>query len=227
MDKNSYRKLSANAAEFPENLKKGLWKNLFVKDEYKLNGLKTPIDTVVDIGANIGAFSIIAHEKLSPSKIIAVEPDKDVFSDLKANTTKLPMEHINAAIGHYNGPCRLIERCLKTVGSIYRPDIESPEGVEVQSITIDKVMEKASGNIFLKVDCEGGEDFIFVEDYLEVLNKAKVIVVEIHNWSAKDLEDNDRMSSMKSWIQDNLERFDSTFKKTGRHLMGYLVKKTQ
>ncbi len=44
-----------------------------------------PPRTVLDIGANFGAFSVWAHEKWPAAKITAYEPQQDVFAVLKEN----------------------------------------------------------------------------------------------------------------------------------------------
>lgn len=55
--------------------------------------------TILDIGANVGAFSIRAHRRWPRSRIIAYEPEPRTFSALQRNVRALKgIECINAAV---------------------------------------------------------------------------------------------------------------------------------
>lgn len=55
--------------------------------------------TVLDIGANVGAFSVWAHHRWPRSRIVAYEPQPGTFEMLKKNVRLLPdIQCINAAV---------------------------------------------------------------------------------------------------------------------------------
>lgn len=63
-----------------------LYEDLFRDRSYLQFGLTlNPSSTVVDVGANIGLFTLFAHLEAPNSKIYSIEPIPDLFEVLKAN----------------------------------------------------------------------------------------------------------------------------------------------
>src|SRR5262245_45123028 len=54
--------------------------NIFLDDEYGLRSLQFPIRTIVDIGANIGLFSLWARHNFPNATIHAYEPNLEALS---------------------------------------------------------------------------------------------------------------------------------------------------
>ena len=121
---------------------------------------------IVDCGANIGSFSL-ACKTLKPNcKIIAVEPDKDLFNALKTNLSVFDsVTLIQAALTNKNGTVNLNSGKNDGVAnSIFSGKMvsESSSAVEskatVEFLTTTKQQHK---NIdVLKMDTEGGEWFL-------------------------------------------------------------------
>jgi len=55
-------------------------RDIWERDTYGIGHVSSPPQTVVDIGAHIGAFSVRAHRAWPNARIIACEPDSDNFS---------------------------------------------------------------------------------------------------------------------------------------------------
>lgn len=153
--------------------------------------LNTEIQPViVDIGANIGSFSIYAYglnQHLNP-KIYAFEPHPD-----NANLTEANFKR--NGLGNY----RIIQKAVAGTDGIASFDIsgafdafkltdQSTETIEV--ITV-KLSTFCSGNNIdsihlLKMDIEGGE-YDVIENDLDFINeKVEVMFIEYHNFDIND-----------------------------------------
>ncbi|MFC9909606.1 amino acid adenylation domain-containing protein [Streptomyces sp. NPDC059862] len=63
-----------------------LYRQIFEEDEYARFGVHLTDDAVVvDVGANIGLFSLWAHRQASGVRLVSVEPNPDVLPYLRAN----------------------------------------------------------------------------------------------------------------------------------------------
>ncbi len=142
---------------------------------------------VVDLGANIGAFSILAAKE--PSRmVIAVEPFPE-------NTLRLKK---TLASQIASGQCVVVEAAVDAENRIlYMPadsgipshsrtvSTESlPGALEVPTVTLAELVDMAGGNVdFLKVDIEGHEYALFETTPHEVLQKFSRIGLEYHGHS--------------------------------------------
>lgn len=133
------------------------FRQIFEVPEYWFDDIR-PDDRVIDIGANVGAFSIRASR--FSQYIVAVEPV----------TTSLLRENIRL-----NGvPVRVIKGAL---GSGRRETVRWDD-LEVVSpaCPLHTLIEMAGGCDFLKCDCEGAEWCITPED----LSGIRRIEMELH-----------------------------------------------
>ncbi len=63
-----------------------LYRQIFEEDEYARFGIRIgPGDLVVDVGANIGLFSLWAHGRAPGVRVLAIEPNPDVLPYLRLN----------------------------------------------------------------------------------------------------------------------------------------------
>lgn len=77
--------------------------NLFLDDEYGLKKIKVPPEIIIDIGANIGLFSVLARYRFPNAKIQAFEPNERIFQFLIKNTHNLDVDVRKAAVGLISG----------------------------------------------------------------------------------------------------------------------------
>ena len=52
--------------------------SIFLDDDYRLDRVKWPVGTVLDIGANLGFFSIAARNAFPEATIHAYEPNHEL-----------------------------------------------------------------------------------------------------------------------------------------------------
>lgn len=123
---------------------------------------------VLDIGANIGTFSVELRKTSPLATIYAFEPHKKTFQSLQTAAQEYGFEAINAGCGKTMGTASLFDYAGKKDGSehatIYRDVIEQIHSAtatshEIEITTIDFFMtERKLPQIdFLKIDTEGNE----------------------------------------------------------------------
>lgn len=152
--------------------------------------------TVVDVGANIGLFSIMAAR--TAARVFSYEPSEPTFVWLERNIHANGLKQIrafNQAVGSVAGTRVLHTRSESTANSLYA-DQERGGGpqVSVQCITLAGIIEsnRLSHVDFLKLDCEGSEFEIIFNTPREWLCRCDVISMECHDgvtgYSCKDVK---------------------------------------
>ena len=142
--------------------------------------------TFVDVGANVGAYSLFVAAKAGPkARILAIEPQPDVFDRLTYNIRQNPFGTIKAvacAVADKAGELTLFldprnkgESSVKIVGP------SQAETVRVPSVTLlDLLREEGFTKVdAMKLDVEGAEDLIldpFFRDAPETLHPSFFII---------------------------------------------------
>ena len=147
--------------------------NIWLDDEYGIRSLRD-IHTVVDVGANIGLFTILARDVFPHATIHAYEPNARVFPFLTANADTLRAACFNEAVGSTEGR---VEVC--DVGDSRLAKVSTVETGGVRKIGIKQVIDRMNGHIdLLKMDCEGSEWDILRD--AEALGRVDHIRMEYH-----------------------------------------------
>jgi FkbM family methyltransferase len=132
--------------------------NIFLDDEYGLGAVHPPIKTVLDIGANIGLFSLWARHNFPDARIHAYEPNQQALTYALANLKEANVTLFSEGVSDEDATCELIMS-------------ESYRGVRTEKIPQGKIklagigaaIERIGGELdLLKMDCEGGEWDIFL-----------------------------------------------------------------
>ncbi len=125
---------------------------------------------VVDIGANVGDSSIYFALK-GARKVVGVEPLPSVYAraieNVKLNHLEDKIFLINAALGSKSGkikvPCN-----TSTYRSNAFSTLKSKGECEVPIVTLSEVMKQITEPYLLKMDCEGCEFDVILNDYEHV-----------------------------------------------------------
>jgi FkbM family methyltransferase len=157
---------------------------------YYLPGDWAPAEapTVLDIGANIGVFTVWAATELGAEHIVAVEPDPRPAEQLRAN---IELNHLrdvailDAAVGGARRAATLYARGPTAMNTLFSRDVyESRFGVaaNVHVLTLDDVFEQFGIQRcdLLKLDCEGAEYEILYGASPDSLAKVDHLVAECH-----------------------------------------------
>ena len=136
---------------------------LFEKDETLLcRRLVTPGQRILDIGANIGYYSLLfAHLTGPEGRVVAVEPDGDNFALLERNIAANGLQKIvqtqRAAFGESTGTARLYRAENGGMHRLYDSVCCDGPAEEVRVIRGDSL--KLAPLDFIKIDIEGFEPF--------------------------------------------------------------------
>lgn len=170
------------------NLIPDLVDEIFIREVYNPGGMGIKKgDTVVDLGANIGLFSLYATLK-GAKKIYAIEPlesnIKAIGKNFEINSYKKPTI-IKKALTDKKGETNLYIDNLHSESSTVNKAKKkgSSKKIRVQTDTLENLMEEHSIDKidFLKIDCEGAEGKIVGTLNEKLSVKIKNISIEYHN----------------------------------------------
>jgi FkbM family methyltransferase len=162
-----------------------VFRQVLVFDQYTIKGLKSEeVETIVDLGANIGLSVLFFKVKYPKARIIAVEPEIKNYDLMVKNTTGLPDIYcLNNAIWHSNKTLGIFDTGGGEYNYLVKEESEDEKAV-TRSITINDIIEKhqLSRIDLLKIDIEGSEKELFSGNYTSWLPKVGCIVIEVHDW---------------------------------------------
>ncbi|MCI0600074.1 MAG: FkbM family methyltransferase [Beijerinckiaceae bacterium] len=136
----------------------------------------SPGDIVVDIGANIGEFSLYAAGH--GAKVYAIEADEEIFNILAANAENKEIVPVNAAIWKENGPVTFYSSVERADSSIIIPNEYAKKTIR-QAITLDSFAETNHINsvALIKCDAEGAEPEVLLGAQ-KILQRTKTIALD-------------------------------------------------
>jgi len=135
--------------------------------------------TVLDVGANIGQWSVWLSEEVGENgMVIALEPDSGSFGWLRRNLRgRKNVRTVKVAAWSENGWVG-----FEPTHDFYHSRISSTSHFRVPTITIDSLVEKLGIGVAnaIKVDVEGAEANV-LRGARKTLEKMKLVLVEIHD----------------------------------------------
>lgn len=137
--------------------------------------------TVVDVGANIGAYSVWAGAQIGPSgRLLAVEPNPVSFELLRRSLDALPMHvtAVPAACGDTDGEVTLHFERGYTVSSSITEFASATESVPTRMRRLEDLLREASIERvdILKIDVEGAEELVLRGAGPSIANVARVVL---------------------------------------------------
>ena len=162
-----------------------LYKEIVYKDDYRLRTDPLPAGAVVvDIGANIGMFSLHVAADLGAARVYAFEPFPESFALLRRNAEH---NHLDAivpiplAIAGEAGTRELHMQGRHGVHSLFGT---SGEAVRIECITLAEAFARydITRCDFLKLDCEGAEYEILLKAPSDVYARIQRLALEYHDW---------------------------------------------
>ncbi|ARM76125.1 FkbM family methyltransferase [Acidianus manzaensis] len=150
----------------------------FNDEEYYDTGIKGR--EVVDVGGGIGDTAVY-FAKMGASKVITIEPlpilIEEIKTNLKLNNVEDKVVVLNAALASSKGKIKVPTNYNIYYSFAYKAN-DSGE-IEVDKITLTDVLKIVNDPYLLKMDCEGCEYDIIMNDY-ENLNRFEKIIFEFH-----------------------------------------------
>lgn len=151
--------------------------SIYLRDCYRLLNVSPAPRTIVDVGANVGLFSLVAKHRFPHAQIHAYEPNPALRSSLDSHLAPLDIEIYPEAVGAVDGfiDLKLKENSLHTT--------VAPNAAGTIPLTaFSKVIARCRGSVdLLKLDCEGGEWDILASPH--ALDSVRCLRMEYHLWA--------------------------------------------
>lgn len=161
-------------------------KDIAVVDSYLIRGYHgDAFDHVIDIGSNVGQFSVVARILFPEAKITSYEPCLKTYNVLCENMDGFyDVNLINKALGD-GSPLYFMTsggNSPTCTGHLFKGYNTGAQMVD--SVSIGDIFEECgvgpTDNILLKIDCEGGERFLLEDENSHLLKLCKHFCIEIH-----------------------------------------------
>ncbi|WP_162000419.1 FkbM family methyltransferase [Sulfolobus sp. E11-6] len=137
---------------------------------------------VVDVGANVGIYSLIAAKYAE--KVFAIEPNPELIDAIRKNVELNGFKNViivNKAINDSEEKVRLYLSKVREVSSIVpsiMKEYKYDKYIEVEATTLDKLLFDVNSINLIKIDVEGAEVNV-LRGASETLKKTKRIIVEV------------------------------------------------
>ncbi len=179
---------SGNTKAYLRNNKIDYWIFLenIISDTYGLKNLRyIRFDNIIDIGGNIGLFTISTKKYWPKAKRVIVEPNKNSLKVLKKN---LKLNKINAittnkaVIGSQKK--KSIKLYLNENPAMSSLTNSAGKYIKVRTVSINQIIPE-TGNTLVKIDIEGGEYSLLTKKNKSTFKKIDVLLMETHDLGNK------------------------------------------
>ena len=158
---------------------------------------------IIDIGGNVGFFSLATFSRLNTASIFAFEPHPYVFSVMEQYHQTYPQFQwsiFNQAVSNTEGTLTINTSTLEgftTVASVFENQ-NKKESFNAEMISLGKIIkdQKLEQVDFIKIDCEGAEYSILYELGEEAFSKIKSMCIETH----RGTDENQTIQALNNFI---------------------------
>ena len=147
-------------------------------------------NTVIDIGANLGQFSIASYHEFSSSVIIPIEPDSTIARKLRKNLpSEISSRIICVAVGDYDGKINFQVNADSQNSSVLPLGEDRrrafPKNIVLREVCVpisrlDSLLDptKLPEPILLKIDVQGYEEKV-INGAINTLKYIRWVVIEV------------------------------------------------
>lgn len=175
---------------------------IFIKKDY---GIIKDNSIVIDIGSNIGVFSIYTAMTSKNSTVYAYEPMADSYNlsikNIQINKLENNVFPFKLGVGAKQEVRKLFLANSSQFHSLYNFDNKNNSFLEIDIVSLKDVFD--SNNLkhcdILKIDCEGAEFEILYNTPSEYLKYIKEIRLEYHNQK----EDGYNIDKLSEYLRSN------------------------
>jgi FkbM family methyltransferase len=169
---------------------------VFVDEDYRFMDSSIKQLKIIDIGANVGFFSLYIAKKFPNAVIYSFEPFPETFlkftEHIKMNGLTNIMPY-NFAVNDFDGSSRFYSfewsGCNTLIDGKFDEKLHKVTEVQCRSFDSIPSITGADEFDFAKIDCEGSEYPIFLNSSDEMIRKVKRCVIEVHNSDKYSKED--------------------------------------
>lgn len=147
--------------------------------------LVEPGETVIDVGANVGYYTVLLAREVGPSgKVYAFEPEPVNFDLLERGVAANAYTNVTAeqlALSDSNGSLKLYLAAENKGDHRIAPAVEDRESIEIRAVPLDEYLPAQERVHFIKVDTQGAEGLI-VAGMQRVLAENPDLVLILEFW---------------------------------------------
>ncbi len=142
--------------------------------------------TIVDIGANLGAFSLYAASSAAGVRVVALEPSSTMFAAFQANLARNPrlqVTALHAACGGANRTASLYSRGFEGANSLFGSDRNGNDFAALEPVDVKTLDEVFQGHEIqscdlLKLCCVGAEFEVLAHASGDTLRRIRRIAMQ-------------------------------------------------
>ena len=168
----------------PQSIDRWIATENLVLDQYHLATLShLPFDTIIDIGANIGAFTLQAAALFPKAHLVAYDPYLPSYELLQRNLTlnnlKPRVIAKNAAVTISDQPTTTLY--LQQDTGAHSTTVKSSRSIKVPNVNYGEALQESQGWTLTKIDIEGGEYALLPTSVLLMLQYCTAVIFEYHD----------------------------------------------
>jgi FkbM family methyltransferase len=175
--------------------------HVWIIKEYSRKGFEIKEnDTIIEIGAHIGLFSVYASQFCENGKVYCYEPVKNNYDVLLSNLQLNNIKNVipfNLAVSDSESTAKMFLSYDESGHSLYLP---TDTIVQVNSTTLKKIFDDNAIQRcdFIKMDCEGAEYDIVKSLPDEYFTRIEKMIIEYHFADTKPQLLDDLVKRLKS-----------------------------
>ncbi|TFG93597.1 MAG: FkbM family methyltransferase [Syntrophobacterales bacterium] len=186
------------------------FKEIFLENAYTVGQQKriTRTDpTIIDIGANVGFFSVFALSKFPKCSLYSYEPVESNFKQLSRNrelNRDRNFNCFNLAVCGHKGTIEInfdITDQFTTSATIVNTNNDNLTSMEVPCLRLRDIFDE--NNIekcdFLKLDCEGAEHDVLYNTPAAYLARIDQMAIEVHQGK----NEGENLESLRNFLNRN------------------------
>lgn len=144
-----------------------------------------PNSTVIDVGANIGFFSVLFAQH---AHVIAIEPEPRNYAELVRQTAGRPVTTYQAVVSDHPGHVILQLDPLHPANHRISPHGHAPENsLSVAALTLDALVKQHQARVsFIKIDVQGAEMQVLRGGHETLRQQRPVVQIEVDDNALRD-----------------------------------------
>lgn len=169
---------------------------VFIDEDYNFGDNNSGNLNILDIGANVGFFSLYISNKFPKAKIFSFEPFPDTFTRLNEHISINKINNVkifNLAVSDFEGISKFYSFEWTGCNTLINGEFDEnlAKVTEVKCIRFDNIRKLTSAEKFdyVKIDCEGSEYPMLLNSSDEALKCIRKFIIEVHNSDKYSKED--------------------------------------
>lgn len=170
---------------------------VFVDEDYRFGENTNEQINILDIGANVGYFSLYISKKFPNAKIFSFEPFPDTFVRLNEHFSGNDVKNVtpfNLAVSDFEGKSKFYSFEWTGCNTLIDGEFDQSQSkvTEVDCVKFEdlRMLTGTEKFDYAKIDCEGSEYPMLLNSSDESIKAVRKYIIEVHNsdrYSKNDL----------------------------------------